>query len=946
MQNLFLTFARNENSAMNFFRKSSAPKSPTPEIETAPVEPHIPADSPKLTAEEVARAWWERHTGTPMPEEVKTWLKNLARLEARKLQGSGTLLDNNGLLKLKEARRLCATKLAGTEQSIEHIREQQEWLRHFTKLNSQLEEARACLFEANKRMAVAQSSASELERFETFEAVQGRLQRILTLERALQDNKSLQTRLQEEQAEAQKRDADAQKELEQERERRTEAEKRLTLMQDTLAEGHRIGGALGILDINRTRMEAHLSTLQQEHIALQKEVAETAAEWERLTAELTDRRQNRQVLEVHQQMLEKGDVILATLDALLDTRHRREELHVLLERSLRRQDEENNLLNRLFQEYQDLEAEIHTLQGELAVHRDSNHGLDSYSLQTRAMELKRRRQLLTSALSLWRRISAGYEYLDETRQKIARMQLRVDAQSREIDTLETEVSRLRQVCNEKQYALTLSRSQNVIQLRSDLKEGTSCSVCGATHHPFHADTMLEQSKLIGEMKTDYELLDAELRSKEERLESLRLEHAAECGRLEVERTTVEKMASEHELDVNEWAPFSKLDRSFEDCSPRTNKEAREMMIKQLIEKISQDADEAQKELDTFNFHQSRINQLTEQITAKETSKNNITVRLNEVNTGCQVMTVEVEQLNNRISKLHERHSRYYEFLDKVISFKDWYKQFEEAPENLKIHLQQEMDTWQELGREITRLETQTALAAQTLENARRTLGTLDKRIAYAEDTLGASNDLYKEKSNTYSKHFGTKTVKEVRHEMLLAVNEAYLQEQQSAAKAEETRNALHAAKGACRTAQAETENLERALIEERSELDLWIRRFNANNPPVQYAELERVLSAETDRNAQRNDIRRLQTELLLAQTHVDELRAAMVAHQASGVRLSSHSEGTDAWATLIKQKDELEHRRREILSQMGSYDARLEAHEQAVEQQRLLQEEITNKLHE
>ncbi len=931
---------------MNFFRKAPA----TPPAATGqPATPSVPqstGDGPKLTAEEMARRWFEQQTGAPMPEEVKTWFKNLARLEARKQQAAGALLDNNQLQKLNEARRLCETKLAGTEQSIEHLREQQEWLRRFTKLNSSLEEARTRLFEVNKRVASAQSEADELERFETFESVQGRFQRIVIMERYLQLNKELQAQEQIRLSAARQKNAEAQKELEQTTERRTEAEKRLAQMQDTLAEGHRIGGALGILDLNRLAMEKHLATLRQEYNALKKEVEEMTAEHARLTDGLTEKRQKRQVLEVHRQMLEQGEVMLVKLDWLLDTHKRREQLKGMLERSLQKQDEENMQLGRLFREYQALEAEIHTLQSELHMHRESNRGLDSYSLQTRAMELKRRRQLLNSALSLWRRIAGGYTYLSEAEQKIARTKRQVEAQAAEIATKSTEVKRLREVCEEKKYAYTLSRSQNVIHLRGDLHEGTSCSVCGATHHPFHADTMLEQSKLIGEMKTDYELMAAELRSKEEALEALKLEHAAECARLEVEIRFVQKIEADHRTDVSEWAPFSKLDRGFEDCSPSTNKEAREAMLKQLIEKITQDAETAQKDLDTFNFHQSRINRINEQIAAKESAKSQITVRLNEVNTGCQVMAGQVEQLKSRISKMHERHSRLYEALDKEVSYPNWYKSWSEAPENLKIRLQQHMSEWQAMNSAIAGLETKAATATLALQDKEQALVTLEKRIAFAEKNLAAAMDLRQEQSNTFERHFGTKSVNEVQQEMQQTLDKAREHEHASSRLADEAREALHACMGSLRTAQAEGESLEAALVEERSALDLWIRKFNAANPPVQYAELERVLSSETDRNVQRKELRALQTDLLLARIRVDELRAAMVAHQAESVRLPSRPESEDAWAALIQQKDMLERRRREILTQMGTYDARLEAHQKAAEQQRLLQEEMEKKMHD
>ena len=119
--------------------------------------------------------------------------------------------------------------------------------------------------------------------------------------------------------------------------------------------------------------------------------------------------------------------------------------------------------------------------------------------------------MLLSAQSLWNRISTGYSLIEEKARTLNALRLHIEHVQKNIHELDTEVSRLNRLSDEKRYTYMLSKSQSVIQLRSDLKEGVQCSVCGATHHPYHSDTMLEQSKLIGDFKTEYDLLEAEAR---------------------------------------------------------------------------------------------------------------------------------------------------------------------------------------------------------------------------------------------------------------------------------------------------------------------------------------------------------------------------------------------------------------------------------------------------
>lgn len=929
---------------MSPFWKSSSSKQDKAENTPQPGTPPPPAaDAAPLTAEEAARQWFEQKTGAPMPEEIKAWFKNLAKLEAQKARTSENLLDRQQLLKVQEARKLCETKLANTEQSLERVREQLDWLRRFTLLTSSLEQDRARLFEVNKQYASIMDQARELERFEMFEAVQGRFQRIQMLEQEIQDSKQLQTQLGQQLDAATQHMNEAQKKLEQERDKRAEAESRLYQMFDAFDEGHRIKGALNLLEMDEKLLTNRLNQLKQERIALQKETTELELEVSRLTDAINQKQFRRQALEVHQRMLQNGEIILLKLDTLLELKNKQERLQNRQARAIRRQNEENETLNRLFLQHQDLDAQIHTLQNELHVHRQSNFGQDSYSLQKRAMELKSRKQQLLSALSLWRRISSGYAHIDEKSQQITRMRLHAEHEANNIACLEADIKKLRSVCEEKKYAYTLSKSQNVIQLRSDLREGTACSVCGATHHPYHSDTMLEQSKLISEMKTDYELIAAELRNKEEQLGKMKLEHAEECGCLQTEREALERMRSIHETNVREWEQYSTLDRSFSDCSPSTNMEAREIMLKQLIEKIGQDAEDAQKELDVFNFHQSSINQINEQLSQKELAKGDIVVRLNEVNTGCQVMAGQVEQQQQRISKTNEKHSRLYDELDKLISLPDWYHEWAEAPENLKIRIQQQMEQWRQLNDEIGRGQAEAVEKKLTLQAANDRLRALELRISGLDEDLAAVSNLQKEKLNTYQKLIGTREVKDAFHAMHQAVVQARAQENEQKQRTEQAQQELSEWQGAMRTAQQTGATLAQNRVEERSELDLWIRKFNASHPPVQYAELEHVFTSGVEWGALREQIRTTKIELALAQARVDSIRSALIAHQAENARPASQN-ATDAHAALIAQKEELEKRRREALTQIATYDAQLQAHERAGEQMNLYRQELHDKL--
>lgn len=924
---------------MSLFWKSSSSTPEPVEMSAEPVVQSSASETSKRTAEEIARQWFEEKTGATMPEEVKTWFKGLAKVEAQKIKISSTLLDGQQLLKIKEARRLCETKFENLEQSLERIREQLEWLRRFTKLNAQQEECRNNLVEANRKYALLMDKAQELERFEAFESVQGNFQRLFLLSQELQDNKTLQATIHKDIQALQKQHADLQKEVEQMQVQYKEQERQYFSMQDSFADGNRIKGAMSILTITQSATEDRLNSLKLEQTALAKELEELCLSIERMTAALAEKRFARQTLDAHQTMLENGEIIQLRLDDLLDAKHRCEYLNQRLEQLMRQQHEEDTLLNKLFLQHQDLDAELRVLQDELHVHRQSNHGQDSYSLQKRAMELEGRRQMFLSALSLWERISDGYAYLEEKSRDINRLRLRVEHAASNIERLELELKPLREICEEKKYAYTLSKSQNVIQLRADLKEGTSCSVCGATHHPYHADTLLEQSKLISEIKSDYDLLVAELKSKEIALAQLHIEHAAESGRLQIEREAFARSKQVHEFNVREWSQYSDLDRSFRDCSASTNMEARAIMLNQLIDKVGQDAEQAHKELDTFNFHQGRINSVNELIAQKETEKNNLVVRLNEVNTACQVMAGQVDQQQKRVAKAKEKYSRIFELLDKLINLPEWHSEWKESPENFKIRIQQQIDTWKALNEDIRQDERMLAEKEIRQISLAEALNMQKQYVTSLQDGLEGTINVLEQNRNAFHKMFGDKEVQDVQKEKYQMVLEIYEQLQKKTKECLAVQHEWDDLKGRQMATQSMAEVLEQRIAQERSDLDLWIRQFNATHPPVQYAELERVFSACNDWGMLREQIREAKFGAALAQAKVDEVRSALLAHQTDLARPSSR-DGAGTHTALITQKDELEKKRREILLQMAAYDARLEEHERATEQLRALQQAL------
>ena len=122
--------------------------------------------------------------------------------------------------------------------------------------------------------------------------------------------------------------------------------------------------------------------------------------------------------------------------------------------------------------------------------------------------------------------------------------------------------------------------------------------------------------------------------------------------------------------------------------------------------------------------------------------------------------------------------------------------------------------------------------------------------------------------------------------------------------------------------------IEKDIAKEHSDLDDWIRKYNAQHSPVQFQELEQAFNNPTDWNALREKVRTLILRNKVAEARVEEARMALAAHQVSS---QSQGKEEDRTAALNTEIARLESEKNRILVQLAGYQARLEAHEKEMQ---------------
>ncbi len=912
---------------MKFFRKSTSGEKERQDSGAVPATPAaaVPPRNSRMAAEEEARQWFAARFGTEMPEEVARLFRQMAQTEAKRQKAGEQILDASELKRIQESIRLYKTKLANVNQTLEGLQAQKEWLHKSQQLQSTLEKFKQAFFESNKRYNAQLKRLRELERFEAFETVRGNYESIKAQEALLQslrEGLSGQVARQGETAEAAK---EARRQADAAGKRLLEGRNNLQQMLPALAEGYRLQAFLQAYNADIDELNDYKEQTTQLLATLQNTDTEVAEALKQTADQASEQQLALQNLESQQRMLEAGDVILAKLAFLLPLKKRKEQVQAALDRTLKQQHEQDETLNRLFASSQDTDAQIDSLQSELQVHLKSILGLNSYNLQQRAMDLKSRREMLTHAAQLWKQIAEGYARVDEKSQEIMRMRHHNDALKTQITQLETETNGLRTQCEELKYAYTLSKSQDVMQLRKDLQEGVTCSVCGATHHPYHSDTLLEQSKLISSIKRESEQAATELKHKQAQLDELRQEQATEEGRIEMGYQALETYKQILQDNVAHWNTFIPLDRSLKDCSASTNFEARRIILQQLSEKTGLDAEEAQRELDKFNYHQTCINSLNKKISQKEQEKNDLAIRLNEVNTGCQVLAYRVEQLQRSLSRSNDNFSEMYEEIDGMMTISNWYKVWTENPETLRVYIQQQMERWTGLKKEMEatqkeyiRLQTRQEMAGKSIQILHQQIDRITAKIEQMSEYRGQADEqlgkLFHDKDvDTFCK--------------TLFANLFRLDEERE--NAERKAAAVHAQaerqQGYNLSATDTMHGIEERIAKERSDLDLWIRKYNAQHSPVQYTELEQTFDSPTDWNALRKELRQLTLDNMLAEARVEEARVAVAAHQVNA--LSQGQDKEERTAALNAEIARLESEQKNILVKIAGCMAQLEAHE-------------------
>lgn len=842
------------------------------------------------------------------------------------------ILNSTQLQRVKDAKRLAETKLKGLEESLSRLHTQQQWLRRYNETNMALEREKKRLFELGKQKAIVAKEADMLERYDLFEGIHGTYQKLAVVREQLGGDKRGLSLLERE------ADANRQEMTDQEKRQRQASDQLKTSTAafldvfDNVCSAYQLAGANDALDTEADFLTRQYNKVREDAEAMSSLAAEKEKSIESLQGRLEELRTRRQSMEMHENMIRHGEALLFRLSVMQEVDKHRMELQQKRQQAIRRQNEENELLGKAFAQFQDILSQAETAEAELNMHRSYIQGLDGLTLQERALRLKGRRQMLHSALSLWKRISTGYESIEEKSRRVTALRLHIQHLADNVRQLEAEAGKAQRLCKEKEYTYLLSKGQDIIQLRADLREGTACSVCGATHHPYHSDTMLDQSKLLGEMKTDYDLLASESNAKQGQLAEMQAELATAQGQLISEEEALNAIRIRQNEDVEEWKLYAELDATFAECSESTNLEARTALLRQFIENVSRNAEKAEKELETFTFHQSSIARISEELQKLEQRKSEINVRLGELNTGCQVIGREVEQLAVRLEGVNKQFTRIYEHAQLVVTIKDWYTLWQNNPEQLYEQIQKLISDWYDTEQEIAAKQAALDVELANLEGMKMQLQALDRAASVITKRTEDMGTRKAENLKAYQQMIPERDAKTLYQKLLIAMQSAQEQYEKERKQTDSIRHSADIMQGRHDYYMAHIEKLEGEQKQLGEKLDLWMHAFNLQHPPVQQGELDEVFADGKDWSMIRSRLKKINTDTLLCQAKVDDLHSRIIALDTEDGHCSPST--SDIQEDIAERQQALTKQRGETMMQIARLAVQLEDHEKALAAER------------
>ncbi len=850
------------------------------------------------------------------------------------------LLDAADLAKVQEERGLTAAALRHAVEGAERLSACRNWFRAYDEAVAEQTRCEEGFNTAHKEYMSRRDDEVALERYdrvlpmqELYQQIQGyalQLEQNRTAEAALVNEINRQRPIVQQVAEA----------LRTAQEQVSAAETRLAVRRPDLDRGYRLQGQIEDVGELLRRLSARRD---QCHNALNNRrdgLKNKKAEYEALQTVLANRKVQLQSLAVHRRMLERYDLVCDKLNHLNRVHTEVRRLNEELESFRRQRNELRAVVDEGRKLYEQTAGQIRSKREALDMVRTANRGRDGLELQTRLADLQRNFTQLEAARTLWTRIAEGYADVEQRTADVERGEREIRQAEQAAQMQEAVIATLRREHTRLMEACTLSRGKDIVELRKSLKEGEPCPLCGATHHPYHTETERSLGHILSKLEQDFAEVDEELKRKEQHLDHLRREHTRREETLAAGRDYQADRRERLAADVADWQNYTRLDRSFADCSATVNRDARRIMIGQLLDNTQRTLAEVQQEWSTFNNNQLAINQLNDQLRSLGEQLADLKDRFEERNRELAALDQTVMQTQRRVGEADNECGLLYNELDKLVTVSAWFTTWSRDPDHFHVIIEGHYKQWCEV--------------TKALEEGERELIALGEQSSALEAECTVAEQQWRESDAEYSRTaerlmdlqenlrrlFGDSSPRAEAESLQHVVDEAAAREQEVRRKHEAAVATFENLNGRKKNLNDSDDAVRLEWQHVNSLLDNEILRFNGSEPgsPLQRAELERIFSDERHWYTLRTEINRVREARILAHDRLEQARAVVGKLLADSARPSGQDNETpDTVETALEKTNR---RIEELRTRLADLDRTLQIHAERQRQTERLQTEL------